>query len=110
METGWAVIGTPDDAVAQIERLQRQSGGFGCFLQLAHNWADWDQTRRSYELWARYVTPRLRNASANREASHAWTRDHQSEFVGAAADAAQKMFMKHAEEEAAKAGRSDVKR
>ena len=103
VETGWAVIGTPDDAVAQIERLRQQVGAFGCFLQLAHNWADWAETQRSYELWARYVTPRVRDASANRAASHAWTREHQSELVGAAASAAQKMFVKHAEEEAAKA-------
>jgi alkanesulfonate monooxygenase SsuD/methylene tetrahydromethanopterin reductase-like flavin-dependent oxidoreductase (luciferase family) len=27
--TNFAVIGTPDDAIAQIERLQQESGGFG---------------------------------------------------------------------------------
>ena len=27
--SGLAVIGTPEDAIAQIERLQAQSGGFG---------------------------------------------------------------------------------
>ncbi len=26
----------PDDAIAQLERLAAQSGGFGCFLQMAH--------------------------------------------------------------------------
>src|SRR5687767_6247825 len=30
--TGFAVIGTPDDAIAQIERLAKQSGGFGTYL------------------------------------------------------------------------------
>src|SRR5689334_13342732 len=48
--SGQAVIGTPDDAITQLERLQQQSGGFGCFLQLAHNWADWEHTQKSYEL------------------------------------------------------------
>ncbi len=42
IESGIAVIGTPDDCIAQIERLEKQSGGFGCFLatgaQLGHNW------------------------------------------------------------------------
>jgi limonene 1,2-monooxygenase len=103
VETGWAVIGTPDDAIAQLERLQEQSGGFGCFLQLAHNWADWTETQRSYELWARHVVPRFRGTSDNRRASLEWTRDNAAEFVGAMANAAQQMFMKHAEEEAAKA-------
>jgi limonene 1,2-monooxygenase len=106
VEAGWAVIGTPEDAIAQIERLQAQSGGFGCFLQLAHNWADWEQTLKSYELFARHVTPHFRGASVNRAGSLQWTRDNLSEFVGAMANAAQQMFMKHAEEEAAKT--SDV--
>jgi limonene 1,2-monooxygenase len=55
LETGLAVIGDPDDAAAQLERLASQSGGFGCFLFMAHNWAEWSATRRSYELFARYV-------------------------------------------------------
>lgn len=109
VEAGWAVIGTPADAIAQIERLQVQSGGFGCFLQLAHNWADWEQTQKSYELFARHVTSHFRGASANRRASLQWTRDNQIEFVGAMANAAQQMFMKHADEAAAKAAaKADV--
>ena len=55
--SGLAVIGTPDDAIAQIERLEEESGGFGTFLQMAHNWADWTETKRSYELFSRYVVP-----------------------------------------------------
>ena len=38
--SGFAVIGTPDDAIAQISRLAEQSGGFGTFLIMAHEWAD----------------------------------------------------------------------
>lgn len=102
VESGQAVIGTPDDAIAQLARLREQSGGFGCFLQLAHNWADWEHTQKSYELWARHVTPHFRAASANRESSIQWCRDNMNEFMGAAMNAAQQMFMKHAEEEAAK--------
>jgi len=102
VKSGQAVIGTPDDAIQQISRLQKQSGGFGCFLQLAHNWANWENTQKSYELWARHVTPHLRGANANREASIAWTQDNIGEFMGAAINAAQQMFMKHAEEQAAK--------
>jgi limonene 1,2-monooxygenase len=65
--SGIAVIGTPDDCIAQIERLEKQSGGFGCFLQLAHNWANWGATKRSYELIARYVMPRFQGLNVNRE-------------------------------------------
>ena len=39
------VIGTPDDVIALIERLKAQQGEFGCFLQMAHNCADWEATK-----------------------------------------------------------------
>jgi len=102
IESGRAVIGTPDDAIAQLTRLKEQSGGFGCFLQLAHNWAEWEPTKRSYELWARHVTPHFRGASVNRDASLRWTRANIDEFMGAAMTAAQQMFVQHADEQAAK--------
>jgi limonene 1,2-monooxygenase len=102
VESGQAVIGTPDDAIAQLARLHQQSGGFGCFLQLAHNWASWEHTQRSYELWARHVTPHFRGASANRAASLQWSRDNANDFKGAVANAAQAMFVKHADEQAEK--------
>lgn len=57
-ESGLACIGTPDDCIRHFERLwQGSSGGFGAVLLLAHNWADWASTLRSYELMARYVHP-----------------------------------------------------
>ncbi len=57
---GLGVIGTPDQAVEQIETLLEQSnGGFGAFMTLAHNWANPDATMNSYELFARHVMPRF---------------------------------------------------
>jgi len=59
-QSGLGTIGTPDDAVAQIERLREQSnGGFGAYLQLAHDWAAPAARFRSYELFARHVAPRF---------------------------------------------------
>lgn len=58
-DSGFGAIGTPDMVNAQIERLWNQSnGGFGAYLMLAHNWANFDATRRSYDLIARHVFPR----------------------------------------------------
>ena len=58
--SGIGVIGTPEMAVAQIERLWAQSaGGFGCYMLLAHNWANFEATKRSYDLIARDVFPRF---------------------------------------------------
>ena len=45
MESGVAVVGTPDDLIAQIERLEEQSGGFGAFLSISHDWANRDAER-----------------------------------------------------------------
>ena len=55
-----------------FERLWKGSaGGFGGVLLLAHNWADWPATKRSYELMARYVHPNFqRNANELRDSSY----------------------------------------
>ncbi|MGH9058195.1 MAG: LLM class flavin-dependent oxidoreductase, partial [Acidimicrobiales bacterium] len=46
--------------VAQIDRLMKQSnGGFGCYMLLAHEWANPMATRRSYELIAQHVLPQF---------------------------------------------------
>jgi limonene 1,2-monooxygenase len=54
------IIGTPDDAIAQIERMQAETGGFGGLLLATHEWASTEKLRRSYELFARYVMPHFR--------------------------------------------------
>ena len=48
-------VGTPDDLVAAIERLDEASGGFGGLLVQATEWATREQVLHSYELIARYV-------------------------------------------------------
>ncbi|MFC3228366.1 LLM class flavin-dependent oxidoreductase [Marinibaculum pumilum] len=64
-DSGFGAIGTPDMVVAQIERLQAQSnGGFGAYLMLAHNWANPEATRRSYELIANDVMPHFQGHHA----------------------------------------------
>ncbi len=70
--SGTACIGTPDDCIRHFERLWHGSeGGFGAVLLLAHNWADWQQTLRSYELMARYVHPHFQqDANAMRIVSY----------------------------------------
>ena len=102
IESGNAVIGTPDDAIAQLKRLEAKQGEFGAFLQLAHNWAAFDHTIKSYELWAEHVAPVFKNANASRQASYDWTMSNAREFMGQAMNAAGAMIRKHADERAAK--------
>jgi len=71
VNAGRAVIGTPDDAIAMIEKLQAKQGEFGVMLFQAHNWADWEETKRSYELYARFVMPHFAKTNRNRQASYA---------------------------------------
>ena len=103
IDSGFAVIGTPDDAIAQIARLEKESGGFGCVLQLAHNWADTAATRKSYELMARYVMPRFQELNEHRVASMNWAKDNHERFIGAAFSAIGAEMEKHAAEQAEKA-------
>ena len=57
-DTGLGSIGTVEDAKAQIDRLIKQSnGGFGCYMLLAHEWADPLATHRSFELISQHVFP-----------------------------------------------------
>jgi limonene 1,2-monooxygenase len=55
--SGIGAVGTIDDAAAQVEKLVKQSGGFGAMLLLAHEWANPQATKRSYELIAQHVMP-----------------------------------------------------
>ena len=45
-----AVVGTPDDLVAAIRHMYDVSGGFGLVLGFVHDWANREDTRRSWEL------------------------------------------------------------
>jgi limonene 1,2-monooxygenase len=101
--TGLGVIGTPDEAIVQIERLAEQSGGFGCYLLMAHEWADPEATRRSYDLFARYVMPRFQNSSTRLQASERRSAAIQAPLDAVQAQALKEWTEKHAAEKAAKA-------
>jgi limonene 1,2-monooxygenase len=102
-DSGLCVIGTPEMAVAQIERLVEQSGGFGTYLFMAHEWADREATLRSYELFARDVMPHFQGMSASLVESRDWAAENRPQFIGAAGSAVMKAFQDHAAEKAAKA-------
>jgi limonene 1,2-monooxygenase len=99
VRSGLAVIGDPSDAIAQLDRLEKQSGGYGCFLQMVHNWADFAQTKRSYELVARYVMPRFQGVNRGREASLEWAARNRPTFMGAVGTAIMTEIQKHAQEQ-----------
>jgi limonene 1,2-monooxygenase len=99
IEAGTAVIGTPDDAIAAIEKHLADTGGFGVAMLLSHNWANSQATAKSYEMIARYVMPHFQRMNVNREASIEWVAERRREEIAREAAAAG-----HGFEQAAKGG------
>ncbi len=99
---GLAVIGTPRDAAAQIARLANQSGGFGTYLFMAHEWADREATLRSYELFARHVMAEFQGTLPRLAASRDWAAENRPRFMGRSFEAIGKAIQDHASEHAAR--------
>ena len=82
---GGVIVGTPDDAIAQIKDLQQATGGFGGILGLAHEWTTREKTLRSYELFARYVAPQFQGQVAQQvKYSNQWARENRDLMFGKA--------------------------
>jgi limonene 1,2-monooxygenase len=100
-QSGFAVIGTPGDAVAKIsELIEASNGGFGAFLLFDHDWAPPDAKMRSYELFAQYVMPHFTGQLAAPVTSSDWVRGSGSMFVERAAHAIGRAIENHAAERA----------
>jgi limonene 1,2-monooxygenase len=97
---GVATVGTPDDAIATIEKLSAKTGGFGTFLFLAHNCADWQATQRSYELFAEHVIPACRRMNVGRQDSIGWVGQNSEQLFGAMQQATREAIAKYAQPEA----------
>ena len=102
-DTGTVVIGTPDDAVAYIQGLIDQSGGFGTFLMLGHDWASPTATLHSYELFARYVMPHFQGHLDAPRQSHDWATQKRDELFPRAGAAILNAVQQHVQEGAAPA-------
>ena len=103
---GVGLVGTPDDLVAHIKNLQNQSGGFGCFLSLAHNAASCEATKKSYELIAQYVMPHFQHSNDNRNPSLEWAAGNADKFMAAYIGGIEKATADHEAEKSAKAKRA----
>ena len=104
-DSGIGAIGTPDEVGEQIERLWKQSnGGFGAYLLLAHEWADPEATKRSYELIARHVMPQFQGQGSSTLEAKARARAARPELAQQSIAAVELMTKKYQEELAAKGG------
>ena len=75
VDKGAWCVGTPDDLVESIHRLDEESGGFGGLLIQATEWGTREQVFRSYELLARYVMPQFQGTMESLTDSYGWAVD-----------------------------------
>jgi limonene 1,2-monooxygenase len=93
VKAGTTLVGTPETVIKGIERLQGFSnGGFGGLLFRANEWADREQTLRSYELFARYVMPRFQGSIDSVAASNEWARSNRRTIFSPNVEAIKKAF------------------
>jgi len=80
-DAGFWIVGTPDDCIAGIKRLEERSGGYGGFLVQTIDWAPRDKMLHSYELLARYVMPQFQGSVASTAASNHWASERRETLV-----------------------------
>ncbi|HXQ14562.1 MAG TPA: LLM class flavin-dependent oxidoreductase [Caulobacteraceae bacterium] len=87
-----SVIGTPDDLIANIRRLQEISGGFGTVIGFAHDWANRENTLRSWDLVARHVVPEINGLLEGYRTSRQYVVEHRDSFERAGQAIMQKIM------------------
>ena len=59
LDAAAATIGMPDGLVPRIKSVLEISGGFGTVVGFVHDWANPENTARSWDMVARYVVPEI---------------------------------------------------
>jgi limonene 1,2-monooxygenase len=75
-----ATIGTPDDLVARIKSVLEISGGFGTVVGFVHDWANPENTMRSWDMVARYVVPEINGYLAGLRTSREFVANNREYF------------------------------
>jgi limonene 1,2-monooxygenase len=93
VKMGTTLVGSPETVIRGINRLLGYSqGGFGGILFRAHEWANREQTMRSYELFARYVMPVFQSSLDPIAASNNWARENRKQVFGPTVEAVKRAF------------------
>jgi limonene 1,2-monooxygenase len=75
-----ATIGTPDDLVERIKSVLDISGGFGTVVGFVHDWANPENTMRSWDMVARYVVPEINGYVAKLRQSREFVANNREYF------------------------------
>jgi limonene 1,2-monooxygenase len=93
VKMGTTLVGSPETVIKGISRLLEYSqGGFGGILFRAHEWANREQTLRSYELFARYVMPHFQGSLNMIAGSNTWARENRKQVFGSTVEAVRRAF------------------
>ncbi len=75
-----STIGTPDDLVERIKSVLELSGGFGTVVGFVHDWANPENTMRSWDMVARYVVPEINGYLAGLRQSQDFVTNNRAVF------------------------------
>ena len=93
LRAGTTLVGSPETICKGIERLlEYTEGGAGGVLFRAHEWANREDTLRSYELFARWVMPRFNGSLVMPAQSREWCSENRSGIFGPSMNALKKAF------------------
>ena len=77
---GATVVGTPDELIQAIRDMREVTGGFGTVIGFAHDWANPEATRRSWDMVARYVVPEVNGYLDGYRESQRYVVEHRDSF------------------------------
>src|SRR2546422_35749 len=93
VKMGTTLVGSVETVVKGINHLWKLSnGGFGGLLFRAHNWANREQTLKSYELFARYVIPQFQGSADGPRGSNEWARSNRRSIFSPNVEAIQQAY------------------
>jgi limonene 1,2-monooxygenase len=73
------IVGTPDDAIRELERIRQKLGGMGAVLIFGNDLAPWPAQQRSFELVSEFVKPYFAGANRSRQESYRWAAENIAE-------------------------------
>jgi limonene 1,2-monooxygenase len=93
LAAGSTLVGSPETIIAGVHRLLGfTGGGAGAVLFRSHEWANREQTLRSYELFARWVMPQFQGSVDSTIGSREWCSENRAGIFGPAMGAFRKAF------------------
>jgi limonene 1,2-monooxygenase len=94
VKMGTTLVGSVETVVKGIQKLWELSdGGFGGLLFRANEWANREQSLKSYELFARYVMPRFQGSADLPRQSNEWARSNRKTIFSPNVEAVRRAFV-----------------